>query len=182
MDLAPGAFPGYSLLTAFGEAAPLNLEYQRDNRVIGFPFPFLNNNGAMNVSPLNYEWPEFYAHVIDLTKYTFSTRSIARRLKSTSGFVPKWMNVVRAISSEGYGRIHYYQEIRRRLLAGGEFRAYFERETDAVPQFYTERIRTMLGTLWEWLPEGALMHNPNAYLESSGATPGATPDAERSVA
>lgn len=28
IDLSPGAFPGYSLLSAFGEAAPLNLEYQ----------------------------------------------------------------------------------------------------------------------------------------------------------
>ena len=29
LDLAPGAFPGYSLLSAFGRAALLNLEYQR---------------------------------------------------------------------------------------------------------------------------------------------------------
>jgi hypothetical protein len=29
IDLTPGAFPGYSLLSAFGRAAPLNLQYQR---------------------------------------------------------------------------------------------------------------------------------------------------------
>src|SRR3989475_533137 len=29
VDRTPGAFPGYSLLSAFGRAAPLNLEYQR---------------------------------------------------------------------------------------------------------------------------------------------------------
>ena len=34
VDLTPGAFPGYSLLSAFGQAAPLNLEYQRANRVL----------------------------------------------------------------------------------------------------------------------------------------------------
>lgn len=182
VDLAPGAFPGYSLLTAFGEAAPLNLEYQRDDRVIGFPFPFLNNNGAMNVTPLNYEWPEFYAHVIALTKYTFSRRAILRRIGGTSRIVPKWMNVMRAISSEGYGRIRYYQAIHRRLLAGDGFRAYFERETDAMPQFYEERIRAMLGHFWEWLPQGAILHNPKAYLESNGETPAVGPDTERSVA
>ena len=33
VDLCPGAFPAYSLLTAFGQAAPLNLEYQRAGRV-----------------------------------------------------------------------------------------------------------------------------------------------------
>jgi hypothetical protein len=35
--MTPGAFPGYSLLTAFGQAAPLNLELQRDGRVSDFP-------------------------------------------------------------------------------------------------------------------------------------------------
>jgi hypothetical protein len=84
VDLTPGAFPGYSLLSAFGQAAPLNLEYQRDNRVIPFPFHFLNNNHAMNVKPKNYAWPDFYAHVIDLTKYTFSWRAIFNRYQAIS--------------------------------------------------------------------------------------------------
>ena len=72
IDLTPGAFPGYSLLSAFGRAAPLNLEYQRADRVLPFPFHFLDNNHAMNVRPENYAWKEFYDHVIDLTKYSFS--------------------------------------------------------------------------------------------------------------
>ncbi len=182
VDLAPGAFPGYSLLTAFGEAAPLNLEYQRDSRVIGFPFPFLNNNGAMNVKPLHYEWPEFYAHVIDLTKYSFSSRAIVKRMTATGGLIPKWMNVVRAISSEGYGRIRYYGEIRARLLADSGFRRYFEQDTTALPQFYEDRIRKTLGRFWDWLPKGAILHNPKAYLESQAGMPVVAPDEERSVA
>ena len=43
IDRTPGAFPGYSLLSAFGQAAPLNLQYQRNGRVLGFPFHFLNS-------------------------------------------------------------------------------------------------------------------------------------------
>src|ERR1044071_8512812 len=53
VDMTPGAFPGYSLLSAFGEAAPLNLDYQRHGRVLPFPFHFLDNNRAMNVIPQN---------------------------------------------------------------------------------------------------------------------------------
>src|SRR6185436_17435249 len=79
VDLAPGAFPGYSLLSAFGNAAPLNLEYQRDDRILPFPFHFLNNNQAMNVKPKNYSWTDFYSHVIDLVKYTYSWRAIFNR-------------------------------------------------------------------------------------------------------
>jgi hypothetical protein len=56
VDLAPGAYPAYSLLSAFGRAAPLNLEYQRANRVLPFPFHFLNAQHAMNVRPRNYSW------------------------------------------------------------------------------------------------------------------------------
>ena len=62
LDMTPGAFPAYSLLSAFGRAAPLNLDYQRSNRVLPFPFHFLNNNGAMNVKPANYSWQTFYDH------------------------------------------------------------------------------------------------------------------------
>jgi hypothetical protein len=167
IDLAPGAFPGYSLLSAFGEAAPLNLEYQRINRVLGFPFHFLNNNQAMNVKPKNYSWPQFYDHVIDLTRYSFSWPTIARRFRAIQDTIPRWMNVVRAISSEGSGRIKYYTEVRRLLDTDRQFRDYFEQETDVLPQFYLERVKRELGSLWEWLPQGALYHNPNAYLETS---------------
>src|SRR4029453_11874347 len=81
LDLTPGAFPGYSLLTAFGQAAPLNLDYQRANRVLPFPFYFLNNNQAMNVRPKHYSWPDFYGHIIDLTRYSFSWRAIFKRFR-----------------------------------------------------------------------------------------------------
>ncbi|MEE9289080.1 MAG: radical SAM protein [Bacteroidota bacterium] len=166
VDMTPGAFPAYSLLSAFGQAAPLNLEYQRDNRVLPFPFHFLNNNHAMNVKPKNYSWPDFYEHVIDLTKYTFSWRAIIDRCKATKGIIPQWMNVVRAVSSEGFGRIKYFTEVRRRLDADPQFRCYFEQETTELPQFYEDRVRKDLGPLWEWLPEGGLHHDPNAYLKS----------------
>ncbi len=85
LDLTPGAFPGYSLLTAFGRAAALNLDYQRANRVLPFPFHFLNNNQAMNVRPLNYEWRTFYDHVIGLTRYSFNARAIVRRFRRNPG-------------------------------------------------------------------------------------------------
>jgi len=107
VDLTPAAFPGYSLLTAFGEAAPLNLQYQRAGRVLPFPFHFLNNHLAMNLKPRNYEWVEFYDRVIDLTAYTFSKRALYRRFQATPGFTSRWMNVMRAISSEGYGRLRF---------------------------------------------------------------------------
>ncbi len=167
LDLTPGAFPAYSLLSAFGQAAPLNLEYQRANRILPFPFHFLDNNGAMNVKPLNYAWPEFYDHIIDVTRHSFSLRMIMRRFAATREAIPRWLNVVRAISSEGFGRIRYFEEVRRRLDTDPQFRRFFEQETSEIPVFFAQRIRRALGPFWEWLPDGALYHDPDAYLQST---------------
>lgn len=166
VDLTPGAFPGYSLLSAFGQAAPLNLDYQQAGRVIPFPFHFLNNNSAMNLKPVNYSWDEFYGHVIDLTSYTFSPKAIVNRLRATHAFIPRWLNVVRAISSEGYGRITAYKEIRHRLESDTQFSPFFEQQSSVVPQFYADQVRKDLGHFWKWLPPGALYHDPNAYAKS----------------
>jgi hypothetical protein len=169
LDLTPGAFPGYSLLTAFGRAAALNLEYQRENRVLPFPFHFLNNNQAMNVRPRNYGWRAFYSHVIDLTRYSFSTRTITRRFRATQGKTSRWLNFVRAVSTEGFGRLKYYREILSRLDADPQFSPYFEQETDRLPEFYANLVRADLGALWDWLPEGGLNHDPYSYLKSEGS-------------
>jgi hypothetical protein len=166
LDMTPGAFPAYSLLTAFGRAAAVNLDYQRDGRVVPFPFHFLNNNQAMNVRPRNYSWQRFYDLVIGLSRYSFSGKAIMARLWATQGFTSRWMNVVRAVSSEGWGRCRYHEDVRSRLDRDAEVLPYFEKQSTQLPQFYADQIRHDLGSLWEWLPEGALHHDPNAYLKS----------------
>lgn len=169
LDASPAAFPGFSLLTAFGEAAPLNLEYQKEDRVLPFPFHFLNNHLAMNVKPKNYEWVDFYDKVIGVTAHAFSNRAIWNRIKATSHFTSKWMNVVRAISTEGYGRLRLFRAIRKNLVEDKQFRAYFERETEVLPKFYMNIIKKDLGVFWDWLPEGAIYHDQNAYLNKTMA-------------
>ena len=168
IDLAPGAFPAYSLLSAFGRAAPMNLDYQRAGRVLPFPFHFLNNNHAMNVRPKNYSWTEFYDGLIDVTSYSFSWRAIARRIPATPTMIPKWMNVVRAMSSEGFGRIRYHTTIRRLLDEDRTVRDFMESRTSELPAFYADRIRQDLGPLYQHLPAGSVMHDPIAYLKSVG--------------
>ena len=167
IDLSPGAFPAYSLLSAFGRAAPMNLDYQRAGRVLPFPFHFLNNNHAMNVRPKNYSWPEFYDGLVDVTRYSFSWKAIARRIPATATAIPKWMNVVRAVSSEGFGRIRYHETIRGLLDTDRSVRAYMEGESGQLPAFYADRIRRELGPAYRYLPEGALTHDPNAYLHAT---------------
>ncbi len=173
VDLAPGAFPGYSLLSAFGRAAPLNLELQRAGRVLPFPHHFLNNNLAMNVRPKNYQWAPFYDRVVDLVKYSFSKRAVVRRFRANSGAIPSTMNVVRALSSEGTGRRHYYAAVRGLLDTDASVRGYFEQEHTTLPAFYADRVKRDLGPLWDELPPGALTHDPTAYLKAETERAGA---------
>lgn len=168
VDRVPGAFPAYSQRTAFGEATPENLELQRAGRVLGFPFHFLDNNQVMNVVPKNYQWPEFYDRLLDLTRYSFTPRAIYRRWGATQRFTSRAVNFVRAVSSEGFGRISHFKRVRRALDADPAVRRYLDGESKDLPQFYVDKVRSDLGeTMWNLLPAGALHHDPYAFLRKS---------------
>jgi hypothetical protein len=169
VDLSPGVFPAYSLLSAFGQAAPMNLELQRDGRVLPTPFHFLDNNRAANVRPRNYSWPSLYDKVIALRKHSFSARAVARRFAANRGTLPRWLNLVRAVSTEGSGRIRYDSRVRVLLERDPALRRFFDGESTRIPAFYTEQVKKDLGPFWSSLPEGALHHDPNAYLRAQPA-------------
>jgi hypothetical protein len=81
----------------------------------------------------------------------------------------RWMNVVRAVSSEGFGRIRHDSTVRRLLDHDTSMRRFFEGESEVLPAFYTERVRKDLGPWWDAMPEGSLRHDPNAYLKAHQA-------------
>ncbi|HSH75401.1 MAG TPA: hypothetical protein VLA09_06945 [Longimicrobiales bacterium] len=166
IDLAPGAFPVFSLLSAFGRAAPLNLDLQRDGRVLPFPFHFLDASQAMNVVPKNYPWRGFYDKLVDLEHYAYSTPRIVRRFIANRTSIPKWMNVVRGISSERLGRVSHHARVRGLLRSDRSVHSFHHRETSTLPTFYANRVRRDLGKLWEALPLGGLLHDHNAYLRT----------------
>lgn len=50
--------------------------------------------------------------------------------------------------------------------------------TDALPAFFVNRVREDLGPFWEHLPDGALRHDPEAYLRAENAAGAATVEME----
>jgi hypothetical protein len=134
VDLAPGAYPAFSLLTAYGQAAPLNLDLQRAGRVLPFPFHFLDSNHAMNVRPLNYAWPEFYDHAVDLTKYALSGARVRRRFLANRGVSTRFSIQRRHIGS--------CQRRQDPPLADKDVpTAAHRRESSELPKFYENRVR-----------------------------------------
>ena len=168
-ELSPGVFPGFALLTAFGRAAPLNLEYQSAGRVLPFPFHLLDNHSANNVRPRHYAWPAFYDRVLDLLRYSHTGPRLARRFAATRG-VPRWVHLLSSLSSEGRGRIRYLTTVRRLLHTDPTMLRFMNAETDVLPAFYRDRLRRELGTMYNLLPAGALDHDHLAYLESETAS------------
>lgn len=162
VDRCPGVFPTYNLLTAYGRSVPLNLQYQTDNRMIPIPFPLLNNDRAMNVYPLNYEWTEFFSHLLDLFEYTFSRKAVLRRFSSNCGMSIKMMNYFRA-NTQGKRHITYYRKILGLLENDAAFKAFFDQETTEVPSYFRNKILKSLGPLAQWFPKAALQHDAYAY-------------------
>lgn len=165
IDMAPGVYPHFALLSAFGRNAVLNLDYQKAGRVLPVPFHFLDLVQCMNVRPKNYSWTQFYDHVIDTFDYSFSPRAMMKRLAKNKRSYICWEQLFRGVSSERNNRMAYHIKMRRWLEDPG-FRAFFEGETREVPYVLSEQIRRHLGPLARWLPDEALKHDPDAYLHS----------------
>jgi hypothetical protein len=53
---------------------------------------------------------------------SYSWHSIINPFKAVKAMIPGWINVLRAVSSSGFDRIRYYEEIRRRLDVDRQFR------------------------------------------------------------
>jgi len=169
VDLAPSVFPGYSLLQAFGAASPLNAGLSREDRVLPFPFHFLNNNLAMNVKPKNYDWAEFYDRLIDLNAHTWSWKNLARRFATNRTFTVRWVNLARGISAEGFGRWKHHKNIRRLLDEDPDMLPYFNGESDKLPAYYENKLRDDLGALYAFLPAHARQRAPIDFAQPAAA-------------
>jgi hypothetical protein len=134
--------------------------------VLPIPFHFLDNLHAMNVRPKHYAWPEFYDHVVDLSQHAYSWPMIAKRVRLNRGWIPKWFNFIRSVSS-GFGQIKHHTKIRRLLDTDLSVRQFLEGDTSVLPTPYASKIRGKLGPLWDMLPNGAITHDHHAYLNSS---------------
>ena len=165
VDLAPGAFPYLSVLTSFGQNAPDNLGYQQSGRVLPVPFHFLDLLQAMNVKPKHYGWTQFYDHLCGVFAYAFSARAISRRLRATGPGAVGLEQLFRAIFAERRNRLRYHRHMRA-WLEEPPVRAFFEGETRDLPARFAATIRSHLGPLWDWLPEGALTHDPDTFAGS----------------
>ena len=162
VDLAPGAFPGYSLVTDF-QNSPLSTELAAAGRTFPVPFPFLDNTSAMNVRLKNYGLPEFYDRVIDVQKHTWSARAMVRRARANRDRYVKIANAARAIT-EGRWRQREYERTRAWMDTDPSYLRSYRGEQREPPQRYFDVLERMLGRHWQFLP--AELRTPAGFVRS----------------
>jgi hypothetical protein len=176
VDLAPHIYPYFSLLTAYGRSAPANLQYQNEGRVLNVPFHFLNQLSAMNVRPKNYSWSEMYSHICDVYAYAYSPKALTKRFFGHIGAagphrrLTRFEMLLRGSTSERKDKYGYFRMMKMKVEEPS-FRKYLDGETNEVPAWYTETVLNDLQHFREWLPEGALYHDPNNYERTMAYQP-----------
>lgn len=171
IELSPGVYPSYLLFSAFGRASESNLKFQQENRIIPIPFHAHRSTHFTNIRPQNYSWLYFYENLIDVLDYSFSKRALHRRFNKIKNKKLKWYILAQSLSSGGYGKVLFHRRILDQLKTDKQMLSFFEQETSEIPNFFKEKVKNDLGPyLWSWLPDGALEHDPNAYLRSLSST------------
>jgi len=157
IDLVPGAYPNFSLLTAYGNSSPLSRQYQCENRLLDIPFSFLDGYSATNVKIKNYSIIEFYDHLIDLIQYAHSPKMIWRRFKANKHQIPRRTNLFRSVfSDKGRSLAKKYVRVRQRLESDREFGTFYYGESIVPPSYYSNSIKKELGPFNHYLPAKVL--------------------------
>lgn len=163
VDLAPGIYPSYALLSTFGKLSRNNLKYETEDRIIPFPFHMMRTAHILHIIPKNYTWEELYNHYIDLMKYSFSNRAIYRRFKANHMAASRWMSLLLSLSIGGQGKIRKLSAMINYLKENEDFRSFVTRTTDRAPDFMIQKVKKDLGIMWDWLPNKSLSYDFKLY-------------------
>lgn len=166
VELAPAAFPSHSLLTAFGEAAPLSVSLRKQGRVLPLPFHVQDGSVIHNVKLKNYRPSEFYAELGGVVEHSYSPRACRRRFVRSShglGSAGRWLSLIRSRAS--LSRAEHYRDLGRRFEEDPEFRAF--QEGAPAPARLRDGVRHELGRYYEHLPRDVARG-----LEAGGVAPG----------
>ncbi len=166
VDLAPGAFPGYSILTDFRNA-PLSDELRAAGRTFSVPHPLLDNTSAFNVRLANYELGDFYRRLVDLQRHTWRPRAVVRRLLANSHPHVRAVNFGRAVTEGGW-RWGYFKQMQELVASDPAFLRHYEGKQAEPPQFFFEQTRRNLGEMAHWLP--VELSSPGRFADNEQRT------------
>jgi hypothetical protein len=164
VDLTPAVYPRFAILCAYGHSSPLAREHMDAGRVLDVPFRFVGG-GFINVELKNYEYLEFYDHLIDLAAYSFSMSRTWDRWRANARHKTRLLHLWRmlfAAMPSNRGR----QAVRTRFEQDKDFAAFYRRDTYKPPAYLGESVKKGLGDWAAFLPQRVV-----EYFEHGEPTP-----------
>jgi hypothetical protein len=149
---APGAWPTFNLITAWGTSSPLSQRLHAEGRVLPVPFPLLDQKSCSNVIGPPGSTLELYGGLIRLEEEAFGAGLSWQRARRARRWGTRVVNFLRGRGAEMRERIEWHRQMRHRLEHEREFRAFFEGEAVPVPSALRDRALSATRPFVEMLP------------------------------
>lgn len=149
---APGAWPTFNLVTAWGVSSPLSQRLHAEGRVLPIPLPLLDQKSCSNVIRPDGSTVDLYRGLAGLEKVAFGTALSWERARRARRWGARIINVLRGRGAEMRERIRWHRQMMFWLEHDRRFRAFFEGEAVPIPSALRARALALTGPFIDMLP------------------------------
>jgi hypothetical protein len=149
---APGVWPTFNLITAWGESSPLSRRLHGEGRVLPVPFTLLDQKSCSNVIRPYESTVELYRGLVRLEEVAFGAALSWARARQARRWGTRVTNFFRGRGAEMRERIEWHRQMLRWLEHDRAFRAFFEGEAVPIPAALRARALESIGPFVDMLP------------------------------
>ncbi len=148
MDRAPFIWPALNIPVPFG-GTPLHDKYLAQGRILeAMPFAFYYAPYIVTML-MNYDPITYYEKLLELFSHSVSRRMLKRRIASASSWKIKLLHWARTLHIRADMKGH--RCILGMLRSDPQFRAFHDGRSKALPEYYNQEYKKMLGPYAELL-------------------------------
>lgn len=149
---APGVWPTFNLVTAWGVSSPLSQRLHTDRRILPIPFPLLDQKSCSNVLRSHESTVDLYRGLVGLEESAFGASLSWARARRAHRWGTRIINVIRGRGSEMRERIRWHRRMQLGLEQDRGFRAFFEGSAVPIPSALRDRALAATGPFVDLLP------------------------------
>ncbi|MDH4207645.1 MAG: radical SAM protein [Anaerolineae bacterium] len=138
---APFVWPNVGIPTPYGET-PLYHQHLRDGRMLtSMPFAFYWGPYLVT-TPRNYTPVAYYERISEIFSHSATGNMLIKRLQANSGLV-RFAHSARTVGLRAMAKT--LRGLGELMKSDTQFRAFHERETNTLPEFYHRQFERLLG-------------------------------------
>jgi len=141
VDLVPGVYPNFQIITSFGKSTPFK------RGLINLPYNMLDCITASNVVTA-YKPDEFYDLLADLISHSFTAKKTIKRM-ARADLRFKAFYAIRYFTS-GRGSSKYYRKLAHNIRTKEDYNSFFNGRTEIYPKAFVNQLKSQLGPLYRY--------------------------------